>query len=72
MGMCWEVRLLRRQRQRRNALSALLPTRLNKRRGMGCSRRQRIDFREIVPPPIAATAMKALFRGASKQRELKA
>lgn len=55
MGMCWEVRLLRRQRQRRNALSALLPTRLNKRRGMGCSRSSGLifgkSFRRLSPQP---------------------
>jgi hypothetical protein len=31
-----------------------------------------VDFREIVPPPFDASARRALFRGASKQRELKA
>jgi hypothetical protein len=38
----------------------------------GLFEKRRIGFREIIPPPIAATAMKVLFRGAGKQRELKA
>jgi len=34
--------------------------------------KQWVDFREIIPPLVAASAMKALFRGARKQKELKA
>ncbi len=44
-----------------NALSALLPARLIQPHGRGSFEKRRVDFREIMPPPIAASAMKALL-----------
>jgi hypothetical protein len=34
----------------------MLPARFDKLHGMGCSMKQRVDFREIIPRPFDASA----------------